>query len=298
MANPQVEDGFIRIAREIHSALCRFRIPGEARQVFDFIQAKTWGWGKKEDRIPLSQFVLGTGLRKKTIVKARKRLVEMNLISITKLGDDEITLYKINKDFDAWKSSPKKDTSPNKGTSIPQFGEASSPNWGPSIDNSSKDTIQKRKRAPKKVSEDAVFLTELLLGQILKNHPNLLLRHADEQARARRNWPPDFDALIRKGRSPPEIREMIHWATSDEFWTANILSAGALRRKWDTLVAQKGRKKHGTNQRESDQIDANLRVLDDFARGAQRSGFREGDGGLNLPFPESSLERREDDGLV
>jgi hypothetical protein len=37
MASPQRENGHVEIANELFDALCRFRIPGEARQCLDAI---------------------------------------------------------------------------------------------------------------------------------------------------------------------------------------------------------------------------------------------------------------------
>ena len=56
MANPQRENGHVDIANEIMDKLCRYRIPGEVRQVMDTVFRKTYGWNKKADRISLSQF--------------------------------------------------------------------------------------------------------------------------------------------------------------------------------------------------------------------------------------------------
>ena len=108
MATPQTQDGFIQISTEFHEAICRIRIPGEARQVFDTILRKTWGWKKKSDVISLSQIVLATGLSKRAITKARKKLVSLNLIVMAQKVHDDGCLYTINKDFDTWNPSPKR----------------------------------------------------------------------------------------------------------------------------------------------------------------------------------------------
>jgi phage replication O-like protein O len=109
MSNPQAENGHTDIANEIFDALARIRIPGEARQVMDFIIRKTWGWHKKEDCIALSQFVDGTGLSKVAVCKAIQKLIGMNLI-ITQKGNDLYTSYCFNKHYDLWKPLPKKVT--------------------------------------------------------------------------------------------------------------------------------------------------------------------------------------------
>lgn len=108
MANPQYEDGYTKIANEILESLAKTRIPGEARQIFDVILRKTYGYNKKEDSISLSQFYLATGILKQNICASLKQLKSMNLI-IQK--DNKIAnIYSINKDYSTWKSLSKKIT--------------------------------------------------------------------------------------------------------------------------------------------------------------------------------------------
>jgi phage replication O-like protein O len=64
MNSPQLENGYTRIANELLDALIRYRIPGEERQVLDVIIRKTYAYGKKEDRISLSQFHDMTRIKK------------------------------------------------------------------------------------------------------------------------------------------------------------------------------------------------------------------------------------------
>ena len=107
--SPQVEDGHTDIANEIMDALSKTRIPGEARQILDFIIRKTYGWHKKRDRISLSQFVSGTNLKKTTVCRGINKLKEMNLI-VTQKDNDLGIYYCFNKHYRAWKSLPKKIT--------------------------------------------------------------------------------------------------------------------------------------------------------------------------------------------
>ncbi len=108
MASPQVENGYTKIANELLEAQARIRIPGEARQVLDVILRKTYGYGKKEDAISLSQFSLATGLKKPNCVRAVNKALAMNLI--IKKDNGNIPIYRINKDFETWKPLSKKIT--------------------------------------------------------------------------------------------------------------------------------------------------------------------------------------------
>lgn len=101
MANPQKENGYVAVSTEVFDALIRIRIPGEARQVLDYIIRMTWGWNKKEDRIAYSQIYLATGLRDGQITRAIRKLEAMNLVIRKECRQGKI--YRFNKDFDTWK---------------------------------------------------------------------------------------------------------------------------------------------------------------------------------------------------
>ena len=124
MANPQA-DHFFKMSIELFEALTKIRISGEARQVFDCILRKTYGFQKKEDQISLSQFVESTGLSKNHICRAINKLLCMNLITkkekaIPKKENGNITTYSIIKDYEEWRPLPKKRTLPKKRMTIPK----------------------------------------------------------------------------------------------------------------------------------------------------------------------------------
>lgn len=109
MANPQIENGYTKVANEIVEALCAIRIPGEARQVIDVVIRKTYGYNKKEDHISLSQFCLSTRMRRGDVCRAINKAVEMNIIKVISKKANAIgNIYSVVKDFDSWKPLAKK----------------------------------------------------------------------------------------------------------------------------------------------------------------------------------------------
>jgi len=92
----QVEHGHIKIATELFVYLCSFRIPGECRLVFDAIIRKTWGWKKKEDRIPVSQIAELTKLKKQNVSRSLLQLLAHKLVI---KNDDKL---QINKNYVEW----------------------------------------------------------------------------------------------------------------------------------------------------------------------------------------------------
>jgi phage replication O-like protein O len=143
VANPQIENGHVAIANEIYDALCRFRIPGEERQVLDVIIRKTYGWNKKEDAISLSQFVEMTGMNKPHIVMAIKGLLLKKVIIVTKNGNAPAKVYRFNKNYDEWIALPKKVILPKTVISVTKNGKTSLPKTVPTKDTNTKTTITK-----------------------------------------------------------------------------------------------------------------------------------------------------------
>lgn len=137
MAEPQTENGYLKIANELFDALCHTRIPGEARLIWDTIIRKTYGYGKKEDAIALSQFCSATGLNKQHVCQGIAKLKNMNLVTVK--GNDIANIYCINKDFDTWKPLPKKVTLPNTVKIVTEKGNKSLPNTVHTKDNITKD---------------------------------------------------------------------------------------------------------------------------------------------------------------
>jgi len=78
--NPQIEDGYVKIADELAEAFARYRISGEEWQVLWAILRKTYGWNKKEDWISLSQFQELTGIKRPNIIRALKKLIQKNIV--------------------------------------------------------------------------------------------------------------------------------------------------------------------------------------------------------------------------
>ena len=155
MRSPQAENGHTDIANEIMDALAKIRISGEARQVLDFIIRKTYGWHHKWDRIALSQFLNGTGLKKNTVCRAINKLKSMNLI-VTKKENDNITSYCFNKHYNAWKSLPKKRIVTKKENRVSQKRESALPKKRHTKETITKETITKE-TITKEITLESLF---------------------------------------------------------------------------------------------------------------------------------------------
>lgn len=218
MANPQ-PDKFLRISTEFFDALIKIRIPGEARQVFDFIIRKTWGFNKKEDRIPLSQFALATGLKKPTVMRALGKLKKMNIIVIKKDNTNEIK-YSIYKDFDNWKPLSKKITVAKKDNMVlskkiirPLSKKIPSINKNNSIDNTINNNTETH------VQE--IFLHYCI---VMKRDPK---KYTLTPLRANK-----IVSMLKEGKTVNELKSVINTCAASKFHMGNN-SSGA---KYNDLI--------------------------------------------------------------
>jgi len=233
---PQVENGYTRIADEFLEALARYRLAGEQMQCFLFILRKTWGFNKKQDEIPLSQFTAGTSLKKPHVCRALKELQKKRLIVINN-GNKKAKSYRINKHYSKWKTLSKKITLPKMVMTVTNNGNPSLPLLGTSKENTSKDTYSKEKYLS---DSDEIRLASRLYDRIAFKNPKFKKPNFQ-------TWAVHIDRMLRiDNRMPDEIKAVIDWCQQDIFWDSNILSTQKLRKQFDRLWIEM-QKKGGEN---------------------------------------------------
>lgn len=187
MASPQKEHGYMKIANEIQDALARIRISGEAYQVLNVILRQTYGYNRKEDKISLNFFCQKTGLKKSHVCMSIKKLVEMNLITEKGNESREPNTYEFTKDFEKWKSLPKKVTLPKKVITITEKGNEKHFALYISKDNT-KDNMRAKLATPKMDKKNAddehpMTRTEFVkkMRESPQGHMKFLAEYADEK---------------------------------------------------------------------------------------------------------------------
>lgn len=101
MANPQVENGHIRIANDLYDAMLLFPFSKRQLLVALAILRLTYGWSKKIDRISYGQIAKVTRLDRRNVIRAMAELEKMKVVSKQPLV--QANVIGINKDFDSWK---------------------------------------------------------------------------------------------------------------------------------------------------------------------------------------------------
>ncbi|WP_282926865.1 hypothetical protein [Helcococcus kunzii] len=109
------------------------------------------------------------------------------------------------------------------------------------------------------------YLSEYLYNKILENDskfkkPNL------------NNWAKDIDKLIRLDkRNFIEIKNVINFATNNDFWKSNILSASKLRKQFSTLLLQM---KNSPQHRAQIKRENQFNNLNKFINGKTENKFK------------------------
>lgn len=208
MANPQLENGYIMIATTIYEALVKIRIPGEARQVLDLIIRKTYGFHKGEDIISVSQFAVATGLKRPSVIRAIKRLLEMNLIS--KKANNS---YSLQKNFDIWKPLAKKLTVSQKANGVSVKAKKSLAKKLPTKDISTKDTSTKDTvHCRSHPNEAKTPLMKVLKAYRLKRFPEIEELPEPQKTEEIRKW--NKQNISRLSKYAKELLEYLgNWQT-------------------------------------------------------------------------------------
>lgn len=248
------DDGYTRIANELLESLSCCNLTVRQLRVMLAIIRKTYGFGKKVDRISDSQLADVSGLSRQNVNKAKKELISMNYLILdgNKIG--------VNKEVSAWKNQSRDSVSNLKTKNVSnletdevsrlethkrntlkkkEITNISSENSNESSDRPSEkvlavkpDAVVSSPKGNKWGNADDLKAAQWIYSQVLivspaTNEPNWA------------TWANDV-RLMRQldGRTHQDICRMFKWANMDSFWYSNILSPAKLREKWPTLVIQ------------------------------------------------------------
>lgn len=106
MDDLQVENGnFTRIINPLIEQLIKIPFKGCELAVAFYIIRKTYGFNKKQDEIPLTQFQKDLERSRQTVVTALKNLELVNILRLVQRGNTAhgSNIWAINKYFDTWK---------------------------------------------------------------------------------------------------------------------------------------------------------------------------------------------------
>ncbi len=145
MANPQLENGYVRIANELCDAMMATEFTGREFRTLLAIIRYSYGWNKKEAYLTVKQIHQVTGLSEySTVSKVLRRLITKNVL--IQCAPD---IYQLNKDYARWQMDGRRYKPLEKQTN--DFGKADQKNWKSEPKFLEKQTKKLSSETPKKL---------------------------------------------------------------------------------------------------------------------------------------------------
>lgn len=103
MSNPQLENGYTRIANEILEGLALTNLNGTQRRILDVVFRQTYGYQRKSHDLSLTFIAQATNLNKKQIQREINRLIDMNILTVVKEANfNKSRELEFNKNIKRW----------------------------------------------------------------------------------------------------------------------------------------------------------------------------------------------------
>ena len=102
MANPQLQNGYTKIANELLEAICRLTISGSEMRILLYIIRRTYGFSRSFAEIPLSEISQAVGIRREHIQKALKKLSGRKIIELHTGNGVKPQTISIVKNYEEW----------------------------------------------------------------------------------------------------------------------------------------------------------------------------------------------------
>lgn len=227
------------------------------------IYRKTFGYHKSKDQISLSQLMKLTGLAKQHIVSAATKLEHKKLVKkiVSGKNGNQQTIYEIitseeqetsnlelpvTQSYRLHKVTGNVELQETGNVELPPPGNIKLPTKETNINKEEKKKESKPKKTEQSslASEEAhdssffsniiLELIDLLLKSILSVRRNFKITSQDKK-----NWAIEIDRMIRLDkRDVTEIKAVLAWLMTNEFWQKNILSGSKLRKQFDKLAIE------------------------------------------------------------
>ena len=258
----EVEDGYTRLANALYEELIGADLTKNQSKVAHAICRKTYGYGKKMDRISDSQLAQITRLPRQKVNKAKNELIAMKVIfrEGQQIGP--------NKNIEEWQIEGCHYSGDNVTAlvtkSVTKTVTALSPKQG-----HTKETITKEKRKDYS-SENSGESSDQPENDLPVVKPDAAIQSGSKWGTAEdltaaewmfdmvktiapsarkpnfAGWANDIRLMReRDGRNHRDMCVLFRWACQDNFWSGNVLSPAKLRDKWTQLEINRNKQQAG-----------------------------------------------------
>jgi phage replication O-like protein O len=238
--NPQLENGYLKIANELVEALSKTDLSGQEFRVLLSIIRKTYGFNKKSDHVSRSQFMELTGIdNKHRISQLTNNLYSKNIIDRkTKIG--KTTKFSINKNYSNWEGyNPLENVNGSMSNPLGKVNGSPlrKPNPPVKKNEPTKDTYTKdNKDIPVNLDLPKLYF-DLSLNFHQKQKKNGYYhkdfkKELSQNSKVVKNGAEVIDKLIRLDNETLEdIKATLRFALKNDFWQGQVISLSGLRKK-------------------------------------------------------------------
>lgn len=256
-----IENGYSRLANELIEKLACTKLGGREFRLLCVVIRKTYGYGKSEDWISLSQMADMAHLDKANCSRLVDALVKRRILTIRKRGHDR--LLSINTQIDQWQEA-KKGVVKNDNKVVKNDKKSCQKRQQTVENDNHKRKINKKENIKESVPTAVETLPiEKPVDQPTSKTKSLKFSPEDRQfaeymaeridavnglsdkRRNLDNWA-NVLRLMRQvdERSPEDIAMVFNWANQDHFWQSNIQSPEKLRKQFIRLYGECRKSNH------------------------------------------------------
>lgn len=103
MAEPQIENGYTKIANEILEALAKQPLNGTQRRILDVVFRYTYGFSRKEHELSLSYISKASNMNKQQVKRELDDLILKSIIHVVSEASFKSSrVIEFNKNYDTW----------------------------------------------------------------------------------------------------------------------------------------------------------------------------------------------------
>ena len=202
MANPQLSNGYTKIANELLEAICRLNVSGNEMRILLYIIRRTYGFNRTYAEIPLSEISGAVGVRTVHISRALKRLAALNLIEIHSSKGVKPQTISIVKNYEKWSVESCTELPLPKMVTVTKNGNPSITKNGNPTYKEKKENIKERVKEKPHGRYGNVLLTDNQYSDLTKeygeNNVRDYIQRVDSHVQSTGKAYADYDATIRK----------------------------------------------------------------------------------------------------
>ena len=203
MADPQLQNGYTKIANELLEALCRLNISGNEMRILLYIIRRTYGFNRSYTELPLSEISAAVGIRKNHVSEVLNRLSTKNIIELHSNRGIKPQTISIVKNYEKWAVEscavlpfPKTGTVPeNRNPTVPE-------NRNPTYKENIKEKKERGKERTPRGRYGNVFLSDDEINKLNQDYGEAHIRdyiqRVDNHVQSTGKPYADYEATLRK----------------------------------------------------------------------------------------------------